>query len=50
VSEEPSVIVYCENDHCRVLLFSTRAKATQGEVAEQENCPGCGQFGRTKGK
>lgn len=29
---------YCENERCGVLMYQAK------------NCPGCGQFGRVKGK
>lgn len=42
-------VVYCENDECRVLIFETQSVMESDDEAT-ENCPGCGQFGRTKGK
>lgn len=34
-------VLYCENMDCRVFLF---------DASEEQNCPGCGQYGRKKGK
>jgi hypothetical protein len=39
-------LMYCENGECRVELYHT----TDPDGTTKENCPGCGQFGRTKGK
>lgn len=36
------VPLYCENDDCRVLIYV--------ENDSEGNCPGCGRFGRKKGK
>jgi hypothetical protein len=41
-------VVYCENDKCRVLIFENKIEIEGGEV--DNNCPGCGQFGRIKGQ
>jgi hypothetical protein len=38
--------VYCENEECAVILF----KIVEVDGVEEANCPGCGQFGRKKGK
>lgn len=38
---------YCENDECKVEIFT----CSVDEVADKATqCPGCGQFGRTKGR
>lgn len=43
--------VYCENPECRVTLYELIAKAdTSKNTSGSTNCPGCGQYGRTKGK
>ena len=44
--------LYCENGECRVLMFKQapeREQVMQG-TEMVSNCPGCGQFGRKKGK
>lgn len=38
--------MYCENDECAVLVYEVRSH----NAVLQSNCPGCGQFGRAKGK
>lgn len=37
---------YCENDDCRVVLYLL---TEDNDGTKNENCPGCGQFGRLKG-
>jgi hypothetical protein len=36
---------YCENAECRVVLFKA---IMEGSTQIDQNCPGCGQFGRFK--
>lgn len=46
-------ILFCENGQCRVIDFKpVRGLRAEFETPEDKrsNCPGCGQFGRTKGK
>jgi predicted NUDIX family phosphoesterase len=53
-------VVYCENDECRVLLYEPLTEMTTMELKDgssvgvvgevNNNCPGCGRLGRTKGK
>lgn len=38
---------YCENSHCRVVLFTMQVPKMY-PLAELQNCPGCGRMGRTK--
>jgi hypothetical protein len=45
----PRENMYCENATCRVLVYETKATVRPDEKPN-ENCPGCGQFGRKKGK
>lgn len=38
---------YCENGDCDVLLYQV---TVDDWTAGRKNCPGCGQFGHTKGR
>ena len=42
------VSYYCENSKCLVMIFEGDPDDTEDEP--HLNCPGCGQFGRVKGK
>jgi hypothetical protein len=47
-------IMYCENADCRVELYraveETETHYLKKDPVGSINCPGCGQFGRKKGK
>lgn len=43
------MMYYCENGECRVETFNEGEVALRG-AEEVSNCPGCGRFGRKKGK
>lgn len=48
-------LMYCENAECRVELYHGSGELEiEGQTVvgspRNENCPGCGQFGRKKGK
>lgn len=54
--QEPALITviqdptrYCENVRCAVLIFLVQY-TEHLEPQLDENCPGCGQFGRKKGQ
>lgn len=38
---------YCENENCRVEMYSV---SVDEFTIDHRNCPGCGQYGRTKGR
>jgi hypothetical protein len=44
---EEGTPLYCENGECRVLMFTAEPVSA---VEGTGHCPGCGQFGRKKGK
>lgn len=42
--------LYCENEECRVVLYESVEHEGTPPDEPNNNCPGCGQFGRKKGK